>query len=92
MEQNDEPKSATVAATPTQAEDAQDPWGWVERSVWTERMLTRLRSDEPANRVWFSLLDKTYSPANLRHAFEMGKRWRILSGTPRSNWPGCTSN
>ncbi len=74
MQQNDEPKSARVAVTPTQAEDAQDPWGWVERSVWTERMLTRLMSDEPANRVWFSLLDKTYAPANLRHAFE--KVWR----------------
>ena len=74
MEQNDEPKSARVAATPTQAEDAQDPWGWVERSVWTERMLTRLTSGEPANRVWFSLMDKTYSPANLRRAFE--KVWR----------------
>jgi len=37
-------------------------------------MLTRLTSGEPANRVWFSLMDKTYSPANLRHAFE--KVWR----------------
>jgi RNA-directed DNA polymerase len=33
-------------------------------------MLTRLASGEPANRVWFSLMDKTYSPANLRRAFE----------------------
>jgi len=74
MKQNDEATSATVAATPTQAEDAQAPWGWVERCVWTERMLTRLTSCEPANRVWFSLMDKTYAPANLRSAFT--KVWR----------------
>ena len=74
MNQNDETKSATVAATPTQAEDAQAPWGWVERSVWTERMLTRLTSGESADRVWFSLMDKTYAPANLRSAFT--KAWR----------------
>jgi RNA-directed DNA polymerase len=70
MRQTDEAKSATVAATPTQAEETRDRWWWVERTVWTERMLTRLASGEPANRVWFSLMDKTYSPANLRRAFE----------------------
>jgi RNA-directed DNA polymerase len=37
-------------------------------------MLTRLTSGEPANRVWFSLLDKTYAPANLQSAFD--KVWR----------------
>ena len=42
MNQNDEGKPAPVAATPTQAGEARDPWWWVERSVWTERMLTRL--------------------------------------------------
>jgi RNA-directed DNA polymerase len=36
-------------------------------------MLTRLTSGESANRVWFSLMDKTYSPANLHRAFE--KAW-----------------
>jgi RNA-directed DNA polymerase len=70
MRQTDEAKSATVAATPTQAEETRDRWWWVERTVWTERMLSRLASGEPASRVWFSLMDKTYSPANLRRAFE----------------------
>jgi RNA-directed DNA polymerase len=46
----------------------------VERSVWTERMLTRLTSGEPADRVWFTLVDKTYAPANLASAF--AKVWR----------------
>lgn len=74
MNQNDDAKSASVAATPKQAEDTRAPWGWVERTVWTERMLTRLTSGESADRVWFSLLDKTYAPANLASAFH--KVWR----------------
>jgi RNA-directed DNA polymerase len=32
-------------------------------------MLTRLTTSEPANRVWFSLMDKTQAPANLQRAF-----------------------
>jgi RNA-directed DNA polymerase len=68
-------KPATVtAATPSkQAGEAtlqREPWWWVERCVWTERMLTRLTTGESADRVWFSLLDKTHSPANLQRACE----------------------
>jgi len=74
MEQNDETKPAPVAATPTQAGEARDPWWWVERTVWTERRLRRLTTSEPANRVWFTLVDKTYAPANLASAFI--KVWR----------------
>jgi len=74
-DQNNEVQPAAVtAATPSkQAGEAIPPrerWGWVERCVWTERMLTRLTSVEPADRVWFSLLDKAHSPANLRRAFD----------------------
>jgi RNA-directed DNA polymerase len=74
MEQKTEAQPAPVAATPKQAGEARDRWEWVERSVWTERMLRRLTSGEPADRVWFSLMDKTYAPANLHGAFE--KVWR----------------
>ncbi len=74
MNRNDENKPVPVAATPQQAGDTRDPWWWVERSVWTERMLTRLTDGEPANRVWFRLVDKTYAPANLQSAFT--KVWR----------------
>lgn len=80
MNRNDEHITTTpagVAATPRQAGEAparRDPWWWVERRVWTEAMLTRLASRESANRVWFSLLDKTFMPANLQSAFD--KVWR----------------
>jgi hypothetical protein len=80
MNQNDESKVKTpsqpapVARTPQQAGDTPDPWWWVERSVWTERMLTRLTSGESADRVWFRMADKTYAPANLASAFK--KVWK----------------
>jgi len=80
MNRNDEDRKTTparVAATPQQAGEAparRDPWWWVERGVWTEAMLTRLASCEPADRVWFRLWDKTYGPAHLASAFE--KVWR----------------
>src|ERR1035438_6530184 len=70
MEENDESKPTPVAATPKQAGEARDRWWWVERSVWTERMLTRLTVGESVNRVWFTLVDKTYAPANLDSAFQ----------------------
>ena len=74
MNQNNEDQATPVAATPQQAGEARDPWWWVERSVWTERMLTRLTSGESADRVWYALADKTYAPPNLQSAFT--KVWR----------------
>lgn len=75
MKQNPDSTPAPVAVTtpPKQAGEAcppRDPWWWVERGVWTERMLTRLTSGESADRVWFALADKTYAPANLQSAFQ----------------------
>ena len=77
MNQNDDAKPAPVVAAPQQAGEAtppREPWWWVERGVWTERMLTRLTSGESADRVWFRLGDKTDAPANLHSAFH--KVWK----------------
>ena len=44
MNQNHDSKPAPVAAAPRQAGEAparREPWWWVERGVWTERMLTQ---------------------------------------------------
>ena len=57
MKQSDDSQPASVVATPQQAGEARPPreaWGWVERCVWTERMLTRLTPGESADRVWFA--------------------------------------
>lgn len=71
LNQNDEQTPAPVprAIGAQQAGATRDRWWWVERGVWTERMLTRLTSSEAANRVWFRLWDKTYAPANLHSAY-----------------------
>jgi len=71
------PVAVAAAAPSKQAGETtslRERWGWVERCVWTERMLTRLTPGESADRVWFSLLDKTDSPANLQSACD--KVWR----------------
>lgn len=78
-----EDSPARVAATPKQAGETRSPWGWVERSVWTERMLLRLTQGGPANRVWFSLVDKTYAPANLQSAWERVQRNGGSAGVDR---------
>jgi len=71
MNQNNEAKPVPVPRPvgAQQAGETRDPGWWVERCVWTERMLTRLTSGEPADRIWFRLWDKTYAPANLDRAF-----------------------
>jgi RNA-directed DNA polymerase len=69
---NDEPqiRPATVAgATPSkQAGEIRARWAWIERSVWTERMLRRLEQSEPTT-VWFGLWDKVCAGHNLQAAF-----------------------
>lgn len=51
-----------------QAGDIHHRWWWVEPSVWTERMLTRLEANEPTT-VWFRLWDKVIAERNLQAAF-----------------------
>lgn len=57
---------APVPATATQAGEARPHgrWGWVEPSVWTDRMLTALEQGVKGG-VWFSLIDKVWSERNL---------------------------
>ena len=67
----DQPTGPAAVAEPTppqQAGKAQDPWWWVEPSVWTERMLTRLEQSEPTT-VWFRLWDKVTAEDNLQAAY-----------------------
>jgi len=68
---NDEvirPARVTGTNQPKQAGDNHDRWWWIEHSVWTERMLTRLEQSEPTT-VWFGLWDKVHSERNLQAAF-----------------------
>lgn len=64
-----EGEPAAVAGQPTQAGEAGARWAWVERAVWTERMLTALQEGVKGG-VWFSLMDKVESPRGLQAAWE----------------------
>jgi RNA-directed DNA polymerase len=72
-EQTTENKPAAVAGAgkarlfPKQAGETPDRWSWVERSVWTERMLNRLAGSQEQT-VWFSLWDKVCNSDNLSQA------------------------
>ena len=52
-----------------QVEDIYGRWPWVERAVWTERMLEALERG-PKHGVWHSLIDKVYAPRTLAAAWE----------------------
>jgi len=58
-----------VAAGPKRGGEGRGRRAWAEPSVWTERMLTTLDNGVKGG-VWFSLMDKVYSPKNLRAAWE----------------------
>src|SRR6266849_5486548 len=62
------PARVTEPTPSPQAGETHDRWWWVEPSVWTERMLTRLEQSEPTT-VWFRLWDKIISERNLQAAF-----------------------
>jgi len=46
-----------------------DPLGWVERAVWTDRMLESLRQGGPEGGKWYSLHDKVFAEKTLRAAY-----------------------
>lgn len=62
-----------------QAGEIRDRWWWIEHSVWTDRMLTRLEQSEPTT-VWFGLWDKVCAERNLQAAFQAVWRKRGAPG------------
>jgi RNA-directed DNA polymerase len=70
---------ANLSAVGPQKEPKQDRealgerWGWVERSIWTDRMLRTLERGIEGGK-WFALIDKVYRIANLQSAFN--QVWR----------------
>ena len=70
----DETKPAAVPVRATQAGEAgPKEWEWVERHVWTERMLEALEKGVKGG-VWFSLIDKIQRPKTLVAAWLAVKR------------------
>jgi RNA-directed DNA polymerase len=67
-----EDRLAGVPEAATQAGEIRARWGWVEPSVWTERMLAALEEGVKGGK-WYSLMDKVYTMPNLRGAFKKVK-------------------
>jgi RNA-directed DNA polymerase len=59
-------------------------WDWLERHVWTERMLEALAKGVKGG-VWFSLIDKVYRPSTLYAAWAGVKRNGGSGGTDRQS-------
>lgn len=69
MNTRNEDRPPTV---PTKAKQGGDnpsrrQYGWVERAVWTDRMLAALKAGVKGGK-WFSLMDKVYAKGNLEAA------------------------
>ena len=70
----DETQPAVVPEGAIQAGEASPKdWDWVERHVWTERMLEALVKGVKGG-VWFSLIDKIQRPSTLAAAWVAVKR------------------
>jgi len=79
MNGSSEARSAAVPQTAKQAEEVRARWAWTEPAVWTDRMLTALETGVKGG-TWFSLMDKVYTPRNLRAAFARAKANRGAPG------------
>lgn len=62
----DVPKEVPVRAVPV---GETDPLGFVERQVWTDRMLEALRKGGPEGGRWYWLHDKVFNERTLRAAY-----------------------
>ena len=78
-ERAERPAIVSGATQAKQAGEVRDPGWWIERSVWTDRMLTRLEQSGPTT-VWFGLWDKVYAQGNLQAAFHAVWRNRGAPG------------
>ena len=83
MSIENEDKSVEVPCGTKQTGETQT-MDWVERSVWTDRMLEALDKGVKGG-VWFSLIDKVYRPKTLYAAWQTVKRNGGSAGTDHEN-------
>ena len=59
-------------------------WEWLNRKVWTERMLAALGNGVKGGK-WFSLIDKVYRPETLQAAWQQVKANKGAAGIDRQS-------
>lgn len=79
LTQESQPSSVFRESEAKQGGDIRARWAWTEPAVWTPRMLAALERGVKGG-VWFSLIDKVYSQANLLSAFAKVKANRGAAG------------
>ena len=84
-------ETAEVPLRAKQAEPTPTEWDWVDRTVWTERMLAALGNGVKGNK-WFSLIDKVYRQSTLEAAWEQVKANRGAAGIDRQSIEGFAAN
>jgi RNA-directed DNA polymerase len=96
MEQNYESQkptgtSASAKSAAMPAGDIALRWKWVERSVWTDRMLMALEQGVKGGR-WYSLMDKVWSEANLLSSWMAVAQNEGAAGVDRQSIAGFRSH
>ena len=69
MTMQTEERPEAVPPKAKQSGETRPEWGWVEPSVWTDRMLDALVNGVKGGK-WFSLIDKVYNPTALHAAYQ----------------------
>jgi RNA-directed DNA polymerase len=84
-------ESVTVPEKAKQTESAPTQWAWVDRAIWTERMLAALGNGVKGNK-WFSLIDKVYRSDTLQAAWQQVKANKGAAGIDRQSIEGFAAN
>ena len=83
--------SVTVPEKAKQTETAPTEWAWVDRAIWTERMLAALGNGVKGHK-WFSLIDKVYRMSTLQAAWQQVKANKGAAGIDRQSVEGFAAN
>ena len=83
--------TAEVSARAKQAESTPGEWDWVDRTIWSERMLAALGNGVKGSK-WFSLIDKVYRPSTLQLAWEQVKSNRGAAGVDGQSIEGFAAH
>ena len=84
-------ESVTVPEKAKQTESTPSQWAWVDRDVWTERMLAALGNGVKGHK-WFSLIDKVYRPSTLQAAWQQVKANKGAAGIDRQSIESFAAN
>lgn len=77
-------ESVSVSQKAKQTESAPSQWAWVDRAIWTQRMLAALGNGVKGSK-WFSLIDKIYRPSTLQAAWAQVRANRGAAGIDRQS-------